>query len=177
MYKALEAINARPDPYQYYTAEELWTDEHTSKQMLSFHLNSEIDVSSRNEAFIDRSVQWIATHFHVGSGMKIADFGCGPGLYTTRLAQREAEVTGIDFSKRSIQYTRETASGMNRCPSILVPGIATKQNLPFTSRESSVIPLISVSCAETSSLSSNSAGKSMLIFIFEALFVLFDSKM
>jgi SAM-dependent methyltransferase len=40
---------------------------------------------------------------------KIADFGCGPGLYTTRLARKQAKVTGIDFSKRSIQYAGEHA--------------------------------------------------------------------
>ncbi len=42
--------------------------------------------------------------------MEIADFGCGPGLYATRLAQRQATVTGIDFSKRSIQYAQEVAT-------------------------------------------------------------------
>lgn len=45
----------------------------------------------------------------------IADFGCGPGLYATRLALRQADVTGIDFSKRSIEYAREVAirEGLN----------------------------------------------------------------
>ncbi|MCG7852755.1 MAG: class I SAM-dependent methyltransferase [Methanosarcinaceae archaeon] len=78
--------------------------------MLSFHLNEEIDVSSRNKEFIDRSVEWIASHFNIGEGTKIADFGCGPGLYATRLARTQADVTGIDFSTRSIQYAREVAS-------------------------------------------------------------------
>ena len=110
MFKELEKINARPEPFEFYTAKDLWTDEHTSEQMLSFHLNEDIDVSSRNAAFIDRSVEWIASHFNVGTGTKIADFGCGPGLYATRLAQRQAAVTGIDFSKRSIQYAREVAT-------------------------------------------------------------------
>jgi len=77
--------------------------------MLSFHLNGEIDVSSRNTAFIDKSVEWVSSHFSIGAGKKIADFGCGPGLYTTRLAQKQAEVTGIDFSTRSIQYAQEVA--------------------------------------------------------------------
>jgi cyclopropane fatty-acyl-phospholipid synthase-like methyltransferase len=77
--------------------------------MLSFHLNEEIDVSSRSVEFIDRSVEWIACRFNVGAGTKIADFGCGPGLYTTRLAKKQADVTGIDFSKRSIQYAQQVA--------------------------------------------------------------------
>ena len=111
MFIQLEEINTPPEPFQFYTAADLWTDEHTSKQMLRFHLDEGLDVSSRNIAFIDRSVDWIVSHFNIDTGKKIADFGCGPGLYTTRLARRHAVVTGIDFSKRSIQYAQETAIG------------------------------------------------------------------
>jgi len=109
LFEELEKINTRPEPFEFYTAGDLWADEYTSEQMLSFHLNPEIDVSSRKAAFIDRSVEWITAYFRVGTGTKIADFGCGPGLYTTKLARRQAEVTGIDFSKRSIQYAQEAA--------------------------------------------------------------------
>jgi cyclopropane fatty-acyl-phospholipid synthase-like methyltransferase len=109
MFEGLEKINHRPEPFEFYTADELWTDEHTSKQMLSFHLNEEVDISSRNAAFIDKSVDWIVSQFNVGADTKIADFGCGPGLYTTRLAKRKADVTGIDFSKRSVEYAKERA--------------------------------------------------------------------
>lgn len=107
MFEELEKINARPEPFEFYTASDLWTDEHTSKQMLSCHLNEEIDLSSRKAEFIDRSVEWIASLFNIGAGVKIADFGCGPGLYAARLARRQADVTGIDFSLRSIQYAQE----------------------------------------------------------------------
>ena len=110
MFEELEKINIRPKPFEFYTASDLWTDEHTSKQLLSFHLNEEIDVSSRNAAFIERSVEWIVSHFNIGAGSKIADFGCGPGLYATQLARRQADVTGVDFSKRSIQHAQEVAS-------------------------------------------------------------------
>jgi cyclopropane fatty-acyl-phospholipid synthase-like methyltransferase len=110
MFEELERINARPEPFEFYTASDLWTDEHTSAQMLSFHLNEDVDISSRNAAFIDHSVDWIASHFNVDAGTKIADFGCGPGLYATRLARRQATVTGIDFSKRSIEYAMQVAA-------------------------------------------------------------------
>ncbi len=110
MFKELEKINKRPKPFQFYTASDLWTDEHTSKQMLSFHLDEAIDVSSRNAEFINRSVEWIASEFNIGMDTKIADFGCGPGLYAARLAKRGANVTGIDFSKRSIEYAKEVAA-------------------------------------------------------------------
>jgi len=110
MFIELEKINARPEPFEFYTASDLWTDEHTSKQMLTFHLDEGIDASSRNITFIDRSVDWITLHFNIVAGTKIADFGCGPGLYTTRLAKRQADVTGIDFSKRSLQYAQDVAN-------------------------------------------------------------------
>jgi len=87
MFDQLEQINSRPDPFEFYTAADLWTDDHTSKQMLAYHLNTDIDVSSRRGEFIDQSVAWIGSHFNVGTGTRIADFGCGPGLYANRLAK------------------------------------------------------------------------------------------
>ncbi|MCK4816434.1 class I SAM-dependent methyltransferase, partial [bacterium] len=115
MFEELEEINSRPEPFQFYTAADLWTDKHTSREMLEFHLNESVDLSSRNKKFIERSVEWIVSHFGVEEGTKIVDFGCGPGLYTTLLAERKADVTGIDFSERSIQYAKETAArkGLN----------------------------------------------------------------
>lgn len=104
LYEELETINSRPKPFEFYTARDLWDDEHTSKQMLSFHLNESIDVSSRNAKFIQQSVDWIVSHFGLSKDSSIADFGCGPGLYAKRFAERHAKVTGIDFSRRSIQY-------------------------------------------------------------------------
>jgi 2-polyprenyl-3-methyl-5-hydroxy-6-metoxy-1,4-benzoquinol methylase len=110
MFKELKEINSRPAPFQFYTADELWTDEHTSKQMLEYHLNESIDVSSRNKSFIEQSVEWITSYFGVDKSTEIADFGCGPGLYTTRLTEKGAIVTGIDFSENSIKYAKQVAA-------------------------------------------------------------------
>lgn len=109
MFNELKEINSRPAPFQFYTAKELWTDKHTSKKMLEYHLNEEIDVASRNKNFIERSVEWIFSHFGLDKKTEIADFGCGPGLYTNRLAERGAIVTGIDFSENSLNYAKQTA--------------------------------------------------------------------
>jgi 2-polyprenyl-3-methyl-5-hydroxy-6-metoxy-1,4-benzoquinol methylase len=109
MLKELKEINSRPSPYQFYTADELWTNEHTSKQMLEYHINEEVDVSSRKKDFIERSEKWIASRFDINDKTEIVDFGCGPGLYTTRLADRGAKVTGIDFSETSINYAKKVA--------------------------------------------------------------------
>jgi 2-polyprenyl-3-methyl-5-hydroxy-6-metoxy-1,4-benzoquinol methylase len=110
MFAQLEEINSRPEPFEFYTAADLWTDEHTSQQMLGYHLNTDIDVSSRRGAFINRSVEWIASHFNIGTDTLIADFGCGPGLYAKQLVELGAIVTGIDFSQRSIEYARRVAA-------------------------------------------------------------------
>ncbi len=104
LFQELEMINARPRPFEFYTARELWTDEHTSKRMLAFHLDPDVDVSSRKAAFIDRSVDWMVSRFGLTPGSRVADFGCGPGLYASRLARRGVKVTAIDFSERSISY-------------------------------------------------------------------------
>lgn len=109
MFYVLEEMNSRPAPFQFYTAEDLWTDEHTSMKMLEYHLNESIDLSSRSADFIARSANWIVSHFGLGANTSIADFGCGPGLYTTLFAAAGAEVAGIDFSARSIRYAREVA--------------------------------------------------------------------
>lgn len=112
MFDELNEINRRPLPFQFYTADVLWTDKHTSMQMLKYHLSESVDISSRNEMFIDRSVEWIVSHFGVNPKTSSADFGCGPGLYTLRLAGKKADVTGIDFSERSIQYAKDKAVRM-----------------------------------------------------------------
>ncbi len=109
MFKKLEDINTRPQPFQYYTAEELWNDEHTSKKMLEYHLDENINASSRNKEFIEQSVNWIVSNFGIDNTSSICDFGCGPGLYTTRFAEKGANVTGIDFSMRSIDYAIKVA--------------------------------------------------------------------
>jgi SAM-dependent methyltransferase len=111
LFADLERIHARPKPFSVYTARDLWTDPHTSARMLAFHLDENVDISSRKGVFIDRSVDWMAEHFGIGAGKRVVDFGCGPGLYTRRLAQRGAAVTGIDFSARSIAYAQEQAEG------------------------------------------------------------------
>jgi SAM-dependent methyltransferase len=109
MFNELKVINLRPKPFQFYTADALWTDDHTSQKMLEYHLDESVDLSSRKKEFIERSVKWILSHFGIDRHTAIADFGCGPGLYTTPFAEHGADVTGIDFSERSIRYAKETA--------------------------------------------------------------------
>jgi SAM-dependent methyltransferase len=112
LFSDLEWIGARPKPFEFYTANDLWTDEHTSARMLAFHMNENLDISSRKLAFMDQSVDWLVNHLGITTGVSVIDFGCGPGLYTSRLAKRGADVTGIDFSARSIGYAKGQAKTM-----------------------------------------------------------------
>jgi len=109
MFSALEEISNRPDVFSVYTAGSLWADEYRAKQMLAFHLNGTVDLSSRNAGFIDKSASWIIDRFDLEPGKSVCDFGCGPGLYASRLARSGAKVTGLDFSENSIRYAREQA--------------------------------------------------------------------
>lgn len=109
MFKTLKEINTRPQPFEFYTAADLWTDDYTAKQMLVYHLNEDVDLSSRNRTFVDESAQWIVNKFDLGPGKAVADFGCGPGLYTTHFAEAGADVLGIDFNHIAIDYAKKDA--------------------------------------------------------------------
>ncbi|MBD3257348.1 methyltransferase domain-containing protein [candidate division GN15 bacterium] len=113
MFDKLHQINSRPRPFEFYTAADLWTDDHTSAQMLQYHLNGDVDLSSRRTEFINQSVEWIIERFELSADKNVADFGCGPGLYTSRLARSGASITGIDFSTRSIDYARTEAARLS----------------------------------------------------------------
>jgi SAM-dependent methyltransferase len=109
IFKTLTHIHAQPEPYETYTAAMLWDDDHISENMLAFHLDPESEPASRPHDFIRRSADWIIDRFALTDGVRVADFGCGPGLYATRFAETGASVTGIDFSRRSIAYAKQQA--------------------------------------------------------------------
>lgn len=111
LFEQLDNLAQRPEPFEFYTTDSLWTDEHISAKMLEYHLDENVDLASRNHAFIDSSAAWITEHFGLEHGKAVCDFGCGPGLYTRKFAETGAEVTGVDFSIRSINYAQEAATG------------------------------------------------------------------
>ncbi len=84
-----------------------WDDAHISKGMLEAHLHPTWDAASRSHAFIDRSVEWIARVAPPENYPRLLDLGCGPGLYAGRFHRKGYQVTGVDFSRRSIAYAKE----------------------------------------------------------------------
>jgi SAM-dependent methyltransferase len=77
--------------------------------MLDEHLSQEHDAASRRFETIDKHVRWIHDQVMQGKPGRILDLGCGPGLYTHRLARLGHRCVGIDFSPASIAYAKEQA--------------------------------------------------------------------
>ena len=90
------------------STEPFWDDEHISKSMLEAHLNPDCDAASRKHSFIDVSVKWLSGI--IPANGKILDLGCGPGLYAKKLSDIGYDVTGMDYSKRSIAYAKSQDS-------------------------------------------------------------------
>ncbi|HJN93828.1 MAG TPA: class I SAM-dependent methyltransferase [Dehalococcoidia bacterium] len=86
-----------------------WNDPDFSRRMLSEHLSQEHGMASRQGAVIDEHVDWLHQRILDGRPSRVLDLACGPGLYTSRLAQLGHECTGIDFGPASIAYAREAA--------------------------------------------------------------------
>ncbi|MFC2134567.1 class I SAM-dependent methyltransferase [Bacteroidota bacterium] len=90
----------------------MWTDEHISKQLLDVHLNPDVDLASRKQTTIEKTVNWILEKAP-GEKMNILDLGCGPGLYAELLNRRGHNITGIDFSRLSIEYAQQQSEKKN----------------------------------------------------------------
>lgn len=86
-----------------------WNDPGFSQRMLKEHLSQEHQLASRRFETIDRHVGWIFDTLLDGQPQAVLDLGCGPGLYTQRLARLGCTCTGIDFSPASIAYARHQA--------------------------------------------------------------------
>lgn len=103
MYKMLKKLAVRPEPHSLMTVSELWTRPHIARQMLVYHLDQDTHLASRPIAVIEEMVAWLDQELCL-EGKRVCDLGCGPGLYSSRMAQRGASVTGVDFSPTSIAY-------------------------------------------------------------------------
>ena len=111
--KEILKYTGKPELYQKGSAI-MWTDPYISKQLLNIHLNPEIDLASRKYTSIKSTAKWILSKASKES-MNILDLGCGPGLYSEIYANKGHRVTGVDFSKNSIDYAKQEAEkkGMN----------------------------------------------------------------
>lgn len=105
----LNQLFTRPELYKK-TETAFWDDEHISKQMLAAHLDPEYEGASRKLEYINRSVSWIQEAVSPLSHPYLLDIGCGPGIYAEKFTESGYHVTGIDFSKRSVEYAIGSAN-------------------------------------------------------------------
>ena len=109
-----QLIGLQQKPAPFTSGEPLfWDDPHISAHLLEAHLNPDIDAASRNPETIDRSVKWLVENLALKAGDSVLDLGCGPGLYTSRFARAGLQVTGVDYSHRSIEYATKFATENN----------------------------------------------------------------
>ena len=109
----LGELQKRPEPFA--SGEPLfWDDPHIAQQMLQAHLNPNTDAASYRPETIEQIVSWLVGTLSLGAASDseataVLDCGCGPGLYTSRLAKLGMQVTGVDYSRNSIAYARDFA--------------------------------------------------------------------
>ena len=107
----LSDLAARPQLEPWKTAPGIpWDEPGFSTRMLREHLSQEHDLASRRFARIDRHVKWLHEQVVPRTRGSVLDLGCGPGLYTSRLARRGHRCFGIDISPASIEHARSEAA-------------------------------------------------------------------
>jgi SAM-dependent methyltransferase len=106
----LDIIHRNPNPTAWSEGGKIpWDEPGFSRRMLREHLTQEHDHASRRQSVIDEHVRWIHAQILGGEPARILDLGCGPGLYSTRLAKLGHDCVGFDFSPASIEYAQQTA--------------------------------------------------------------------
>lgn len=115
----LKKLAVRPEPHSLITVRELWTRPHIARQMLAYHLDQDTPLASRPIVAIEEIVDWLDRELHL-EGKRVCDLGCGPGLYSLRMAERGANVTGVDFSPTAIAYAESQVAATESAVDYLV---------------------------------------------------------
>ena len=87
-----------------------WSEPDFSRRMLREHLSQAHDRASRRSDTIDAHVAWLHAHVLGGRATRVLDLGCGPGLYTSRLAALGHDCVGVDGAPAALEYARAQAA-------------------------------------------------------------------
>ncbi|WP_339848170.1 class I SAM-dependent methyltransferase [Paenibacillus sp. FSL W7-1088] len=107
MEKLLE-IAQNPEPFEKGT-QEIWLDSDRGDLVLKAHFDENLPGGSRGVDFINETVEFISKIAPLESYHKVIDLGCGPGLYSHKLALKGYGVVGVDFNKTAIDYAIKEA--------------------------------------------------------------------
>ncbi|AIC93063.1 class I SAM-dependent methyltransferase [Shouchella lehensis] len=94
-------------------SQDIWLDPDRADFVLQSHLDETMDGASKDAHFIQQSIDLISEIAPLTNYQSILDLGCGPGLYSEKLAEKGYSVTGIDFAENSIEYARKEAEKKN----------------------------------------------------------------
>ena len=86
-----------------------WNAPAFSQRMLAWHLRQDSDAASRPTEKIEEQVRWIHEALLEAGPIRILELACGPGLYTSRLAELGHDCHGIDFAPAAIAHARDLA--------------------------------------------------------------------
>ncbi|MEZ4713614.1 MAG: class I SAM-dependent methyltransferase [Caldilineaceae bacterium] len=107
----IDIINRDPQPAPWAEGDNIpWHEPEFSRRMLAEHLTQAHNAASRRFEIIDAHVAWMHAELLRERPARILDLGCGPGLYSNRLARLGHGCVGIDFSPASVEYARTTAT-------------------------------------------------------------------
>jgi 2-polyprenyl-3-methyl-5-hydroxy-6-metoxy-1,4-benzoquinol methylase len=87
-----------------------WHEAAFSQRMLREHLSQAHDAASRRMEKIAAHVAWIHHEVLGEEPSRVLDLGCGPGLYSARLAALGHTCVGIDYGPAAIAYANEAAA-------------------------------------------------------------------
>lgn len=108
----VDIVNRNPNPGPWSEGDNIpWNEPEFSQRMLAEHLTQAHNAASRRFEIVDAHVDWVHRQLLKQKPSRVLDLGCGPGLYSNRLAQLGHRCTGIDFGPASIAYARGTAQG------------------------------------------------------------------
>lgn len=99
----LLSIARHPEPFEPGT-QEVWLHVDVADYVLQAHFDETIPGGSKESSFIDETVDFITQLAPVEKFKKVVDLGCGPGLYSRKLAMKGYAVVGVDFNKTSVDY-------------------------------------------------------------------------
>jgi SAM-dependent methyltransferase len=111
-YMVLKEFISKPNIFEKMDVK-FWDDDHVARQMLSLHLNEDIEAASKTRETILKETEFIIKTTNLSSGSKILDLGCGPGLYVREFAKTGAQCIGMDISKVSIEYATSNIKSDN----------------------------------------------------------------
>jgi SAM-dependent methyltransferase len=108
--KLQEILERNMDPQPWVEGERIpWDEPAFSERILKEHLAQDNDAASRPNDRIKKHVDWIHRYLLQGKKGHILDLGCGPGLYTARLAKLGHTCKGIDFAPAPIRHAKQNA--------------------------------------------------------------------